>query len=585
MIKRRLPQFSRKNDQPVWYVRIATRILALNILLLLVPVLALGFFREYEQRLLDAQEHAMTQQGRFLAAWLSETSVGMDLLDRAAARRTLAALQQRHTARFRIIAADYSLLADSSALLAVSDADSLQPSAQASLRIGADRPVSATLLDPAAERTWLYRVMSWPIRWWRRYVAPPQTPLEAADFYEDRLLLDGPEVQAALAGRYGSTTRYSPAGQTSVTLYTALPIRQSDRVLGAVLVSQSTYRILRNLYSLRLAAGRIFLWGLLLAVAGTFVLSFTITRPLSSLARLARASARPDGSVSLLRLKAGKRPDEIGDLQRSLALYAQALQERANRAEGFASDVAHELKNPIASALASLEVLETVPAGPQRDRFMASVRSELERMRAVLDSLRLLAVVEAASDKLPPEPTESHLAKPELAAAEVVAVGSFLESFLGNAEAKLSRPISFSLSGLDRETEPLLVAMPGAMLEIAVGNLLDNAVGFCPDGGRVAFCCRRSPPVSGQAWLEILIADDGPGVPPEHAEQIFNRFFTWRPAIDRRSHSGLGLSIARAIVRAGGGSLALLTAFETKHLPADWPAGACFVLRLPLYRA
>ncbi|MBU0937046.1 MAG: HAMP domain-containing protein [Spirochaetes bacterium] len=605
-------------NRPRWPYRIAVRIFAFNLLLLLVPVLALGFFRNYEQSLLDAQEHAMTQQGRFLAAWLS---AGESAVDRAAARQALAALEQRHTARFRIVAADNSLLADSS--VAGRTQAALVPAEESTIKLlslrNADytEPASVTAgSEPAtaAESTWIYRLMSLPVRLWRRYIARPAVPLESVDYYEGRRMLDGPEVQAALAGRYGAITRVAPAGQNSVTLYTALPVLHEGQVVAAVLVSQSTYRILDNLYNLRLDAGRTFLAGLALAVLGTLLLSFTITRPLGRLAALARKAVRPDGTVQTVLLPDSRRPDEIGDLQRSLSYFATALQDQAGRAEAFASDVAHELKNPITSARASLEVLETVRDQEQGRHFIASARLELDRMLELLASLRLLATaeagrsaasvpgagVDAAASQGAVGPTSTdkrdtgeRSCDPAFVIRQVLQALADNPAFVGKLPEIRFDNFLPALPGYGRAG--LQAGISSSSLRIIVRNLVENAVGFTPATTPLLLVLRlrlstpadqTAPGNPGSDIIELLVADSGPGVPPEHREKIFTRFFTWRPDQDRRSHSGLGLSIARGLARAVDGDVGLLdTAANVPvaaGLAAELPGGACFFVHLPI---
>jgi len=590
--------------RPRLVFRIATRIFTLNVLLLLVPVLALGFFRDYERSLLAAQEQSMAQQGRFLAAWLGQAA---GALSPSQARAALAALRQRHTARIRVVGPDGSLYADSSVHGAVAEpvaaelglADQTEPAKtwSSAVESGAGRVAASLeeLSQPPAEAHWLYRLMSWPVRLWRRWLGPPTAPPAGADYYAGVDRLAGSEVMAALAGRYGALTRISPSGEASVTLYSALPIQRGDRVAGVVLVSQSTWRILSDLYSLRLAAGQTFAWGIGLALLGTLLLSLTITRPLARLAASARQSLSADGRPQALVTEPGRRPDEIGDLQRALASLSQALQERAARAEAFAADVAHELKNPIASAAASLELLETLVDPVERRRFGASARRELERLREVLGSLRLLATAEARA------------VGPAVGrAADVLAV-------LRRLVAELTGPGQVAISLTTRLPErPIALGVEPALLAIAIKNLLENAQDFSPAGSAVRLICGLEPASGhavaghgaaghGAAWLWLLVHDAGPGVPPEHRDRLFQRFFTWRPQGDKRSHSGLGLAITLAIARAGGGDLgflaapvaaaapapptsllALVTEFsaESGALPGA-PIGATFWLRLP----
>jgi two-component system sensor histidine kinase ChvG len=105
-------------------------------------------------------------------------------------------------------------------------------------------------------------------------------------------------------------------------------------------------------------------------------------------------------------------------------------------------------------------------------------------------------------------------------------------------------------------------------------NLIDNAISFSPDGGTVTVSAQRM----GQT-LRVVVEDEGPGIPPDNLETIFNRFYTERPAeTDFGNNSGLGLSIARQIAEGLGGRIWA----ENRVGPAPGPAGARFIVELPL---
>jgi two-component system sensor histidine kinase ChvG len=119
-------------------------------------------------------------------------------------------------------------------------------------------------------------------------------------------------------------------------------------------------------------------------------------------------------------------------------------------------------------------------------------------------------------------------------------------------------------------------------LSQVIVNLLDNAISFSPPGGRVTVAARR---VGHE--IQIAVEDEGPGIPPENLERIFERFYTDRPQESFGQNSGLGLNISRQIVVAHGGRLwaenRLLSATSAKTVRETerGPSGARFVIRLP----
>ena len=265
-LRPRLPRFA---------YRISLRLLVINLLVVFLPVMAVLALGTYERQLLASLEHALVQQARVLASALS----GGEALDVDAADHILAELAARHDARLRVVDGVGRLVADSSLPAAADEVTLATPGDTRSRADAVVDDATATVDEPGQRDSLLYRLASGPVRLWRRYLGAPAPPLEDSEFYSGAIQLDGGEVRAALAGRYGAATRISSGGQVSVTLYSAIPIWGNDReVLGAVLASQSTFRILTDLYDLRLDLFRIFLLSVAAAVALTLFLSATITR-------------------------------------------------------------------------------------------------------------------------------------------------------------------------------------------------------------------------------------------------------------------------------------------------------------------
>jgi two-component system sensor histidine kinase ChvG len=352
--------------------QITVRVLAFNALIVFVPIAGILSLGTYERQLLDSLERSLVQQGRVFAAGLEDAGPRLQ----AAAVRLLTSLRQRREARLRVVDIHGTLLADSSSIeppdssaaAGGSQAGSGGPAgapgaAGAGINAGAAGgstipPAGAAQPAPrSAQEAFLYRLASFPIRVWRRYLRPPQPPTESDEFYSGARVLDGPEIKDALAGNYGAATRIT-SGQQSITLYSAIPVFQAGKVIGAVLVSQSTFRILSDLYTLRLDIFRLFLWSALTAVVLSLFVSATITVPIRRLRDQAHAVLDPRG-----RLVGGMVPsrarDEVGELSRSLAELTARLERHMRLLESFASDVSHELKNPLASIRAAAELART----------------------------------------------------------------------------------------------------------------------------------------------------------------------------------------------------------------------------------
>ena len=271
---------------------ITLRLLAFNLLLVFLPAAGFLYLDTYERQMLAAQERSMVQQGRSLAAALS--GQGETWSEQAAP--LLKRLERRTEARLRVIARDGTLLADSSLL---------GPRAA-----GAAQTVESSLRDSPLYRAGALLIHLVP----RRFRRPAPAGDDAA-FYTTSNFLEGREVVAALAGRYGAATRLSAGGQRSVTLYSALPVRRGRDVVGVVLVSQSTFRILEALYEVRLGVFQIFLATVVVAVVLSLLVATTIARPLRRLARQAQEVVDRRGRLRG-HFQGSKKRDEIGDLAR-----------------------------------------------------------------------------------------------------------------------------------------------------------------------------------------------------------------------------------------------------------------------------
>ena len=516
-----------------FFSRITVRLLAFNLLIVFLPIAGLLYLDTYEKQLLRSLEHALVQQGRILASALS----GQDPLQAESARRILLELEQRHEARLRVLDPEGRLLADSSRLGPPSDRPESEPPPAAS-RV--PREVNPGSL-PAQQRL-LYRIAIYPVQLYRRVFRPPQPPLESAEFYVNTDTLMGPEIREALAGRYGAATRISTGGQRSVTLYSAIPVRSGESVVGAVLVSQSTYRILRDLYDLRLEIFTVFLVSLAAAVALSLLASTTIATPVRKLRRQAREILDHRGRLRG-QFRFNRRRDEIGDLSRSLEEMTRKLQGHLEFVESFASDISHEFRNPLASIRSAAEMSARTDSGKDRDRFLSLIQKEVERMQHLLGAVREISLLDAQLED-------------ETRAA--VDIGQILRQVL--AARKIRGDCANPVQLIER-TGPVIVTMAPERLIQVLENLLENALSFAETEVRIELGRERGYGV-------VSFEDDGPGIPEQHLAKIFTRFFTYRP--DESSseagdcpdhHLGLGLAIVKAIaegyggrVRAGNGS-------------------------------
>jgi two-component system, OmpR family, sensor kinase len=211
------------------------------------------------------------------------------------------------------------------------------------------------------------------------------------------------------------------------------------------------------------------------------------------------------------------------------------------RQRQLVADASHELRTPLTSILANLELLTEVLDGERGEAARSALRSS-QRMRRLVGDLLLLARADA-NRQLPREPTDVGRVLVE-AAAELGPVADGHELTIDSDEAVVN--------GARDELHRMTL------------NLMENAISHTPEGTHVS---ARVAADNGEVLLTV--EDNGPGVPTELRERVFERFV--RGAGDRGSSSGLGLSIVRAVAESHGGSVEL----------EDARPGARFVVRLP----
>jgi two-component system, OmpR family, sensor histidine kinase ChvG len=495
--------------------RIGLRLLAFNLLVVFVPVTGVFYLDVYETKLLQAQEREMVQQARVLAAVLG----GAEGLDAEGLTGTFARLERRGEARLRVFDAGGALIADSDRVQAdtssavpnlypVEPVGPLSTRKRILYRLGA-RMANARAAVSSRLRSLLTR-------------SPAAAPTDHGPGTLDDVLRE------ALAGRYGAVTRPTP-GQRSLTLFSGLPIRHEGQIVGAVVVSQSTFRILQALYAIRLRLFEIVVASIVAAAALTTLAATTIVRPLTRLRSRADALAKRRGAQPV-DFPATNRHDEIGALARALQHLTRRLDEQIARLEAFAADVAHEFRNPLASISAAADTIGASESAEERQRFLQMMRRDIQRLDRLVSGTRDLARLDGQI---------------EHDAQEIVDVGEIVRALADTI--RQAHGVAVSIRGDDTAW---LVRGSRERLTQAIENLLSNACELTSAGTTIdaAFAAI----VNG---CRLTIADRGPGIPDAHIERVFDRFFSYRPGGDRREHLGLGLAIAKQVIEGYGGAI------------------------------
>ncbi|AGI66072.1 two component signal transduction histidine kinase [Octadecabacter antarcticus 307] len=309
---------------------------------------------------------------------------------------------------------------------------------------------------------------------------------------------------------------------------------------------------------------QMFIIGIVVSIAMSLVLASTIAHPLSELAKAAELGRdRNARKMSPHRIHIPDltgRPDEIGRLSGAIRGMVSALFERIEGNEQFAADVAHEIKNPLASLRSAVGTLRKVTREDHRERMLEVIEHDVQRLD------RLVSDISNASR------LDSELVKEEEEAFNLIKTLGNLTEFLGN-QAK-ERGVDF-ISDLPKDPIEIM-GLEGRLAQVFV-NLISNALSFCEDGDAIRVWARKR-----ESRVLIVVEDTGPGIPEGALQKVFQRFYSERPATQFGDNSGLGLAISKQIVEAHGGVIWAENIRPTDADIGSEPLGARFVVGLPV---
>lgn len=561
---------------PLTYVRrifgsivfssLTRRILFLNLLALLVLVSGILYLNQFREGLIDARVESLLTQGEIISGAIAtsasvetdsitidpqkllELQAGQSLsptfsdevfpFDPALIAPVLKRVISPTRTRARIYDQDASLLLDSQFLYSSGQV----------LRFDLDAP-------DQTEMDFLMRIS----QFLNRLFQPSNLAI-----YEETPDADGsiyPEVMNALTGGRGAVVRITRQGELIVSV--AVPVQRFRAVLGVLLLSTQAGDIDKIVQAERAAIFRVFSVAAIVTIILSLILASTIATPLRRLSAAALRVKRgvktreeiPDFSI---------RQDEIGNLSTALRDMTAALYGRIDAIESFAADVSHELKNPLTSLRSAVETLPLAKNQVSRDRLLQVIQHDVQRLD------RLISDISDASR------LDAELARDDAQTLDLVVLLHDLVD------------ISRQIAGDDKDIELLLTVESAAKqqnykihghdlrLGQVMTNLIENARSFVPaNGGRIAIELSHK----GQN-CQIDVKDNGPGIPIEHIDRVFERFYTDRPASEGfGQNSGLGLSISRQIIEAHGGTI---SAKNLKSGASEKIEGACFTIILPL---
>ncbi|MFM9939889.1 MAG: stimulus-sensing domain-containing protein [Hyphomicrobiaceae bacterium] len=384
------------------------------------------------------------------------------------------------------------------------------------------------------------------------------------------------EVRQALAGiTPNPMLLLNEKGAQIVSL--AVPIQRRNNTQGALLLSTPPGQIDNILAAERRVIYALALMAMLTTLMASMLLARTIAGPVH------RLSAAADNVSRSINARAdlpdySDRQDEVGQMAGAIRRMTATLYKRIEASEKFAADVAHELKNPLTAAQSTAESLIYAKTPEQRNQCVTQIRGELKRLN------RLITDVANAS-RLDAELARQTTRPVDLAEVLTGIVDVFRDLGKGdNVTVRLAIDPEAASQGA------LMVKGHDGRLGQVVTNLVDNAISFSSEGSNVTVTAARIG-----SEVEFAIVDEGPGMPEDKLEQVFERFYSDRPESDRTrgKNSGLGLSISREIIAAHGGRIwaenrrgpPATTTVDAGGHPSEADegsiTGARFVVRLP----
>jgi len=336
------------------------------------------------------------------------------------------------------------------------------------------------------------------------------------------------DVKLTLEGEYGARVRRDPNNPDApAALFVAAPIRVAGKMAGVLTVIKPTTNIAAFVSA---AMPRIFRIGAI-SLASAIILglgvSMWVTRQVGRLTRYAN-NVREGRRVPFPKLAR----TELKTMGIAFEKMREALDGRAY-VEQYVEALTHEIKSPISAIRGAAEIMEDSSiTTEQRIRFLSNIQSETHRIQGLVDRMLKLTELEG---------------RRELGSRVPVALAAIVRTIRDGAAPALAK------KGLRVDSdvaETITVAGDPLLLDLAVSNLVQNAIDFSPRNGRIAVTCKRDG-----ARIELCIDDEGPGIPEFARSRVFEKFFSLeRPETGKKS-TGLGLNFAKEVAALHGGSV------------------------------
>ncbi|MEO1493576.1 MAG: stimulus-sensing domain-containing protein [Pseudomonadota bacterium] len=526
------------------------RIIFFNLVGLAMLVAGMTYLSNEKRNLIDVYIEALRKQGEIVAIGIAETaavdSAGRPSFDPAKSATVLARLSEPTGVRMRLYDNGQRLTADTYSL-----SESGAPIEVFQLGPPATHPDSGLM-----ERfEGLYERLN-------SYFGSEETDT----YYEVSKpgVSSDSEVMLAAQGQIANSVRVNSQGEVVVSV--AIPVTQLKVILGVLQLSTVGGDIERFVSEEKKAVLEIFFLAAIVSVLLSILLANMIASPIRDLAKAAHSeganAARPISPEKPEIPDLTHRTDEIGELSGALIRMTGALYARIGAIESFASDVAHEIKNPLTSLRSAVETMHYAKTPEQRQRLLDVIQNDVKRMDRLVTDISNASRLDAELVRERMEPFN---------------LGDLIQMLCGVTEAQGS-DLNVTVD-LDLPDGGLVAhGLEGRIAQV-VTNLLGNALSFSPQDGTIRVVGRKQR----NGAVTVTVEDDGPGIPPDNLSSIFERFYSERPDSEAfGNHSGLGLSISRQIIQAHDGKIWAENIQDPDHPDdVDKRLGARFTFTLP----
>jgi len=513
------------------------RILAVNIIAIMILGLGILYLGQYTDSLIEGELAGLRSEAQLFSGAISEGAVRpvyqissipfsdpqqIEAIKPELARRMVRRLGEIGKSRIRLYAIDGSVLADSHQISSAAGTAGVE---MENLLPVPPRVTFDSLFTQSATR-FLDLI---PMK--TQLVPFPETLVSNIYTF--------PDTQASLSGSVQASAWKDKNGRIVLTV--AAPIQKVKQVMGVVLLLRDGSELEKSIAEVRVDVFRVFLGALGITVMLSIYLSGLISRPLQRLAFAAEAVRQGKGRhIEIPDMS--HRNDEIGDLSIALRDMTYAIFTRMDTIERFAADVAHEIKNPLTSLRSAVETARRVTDEGNRQKLMDIIQHDVQRMD------RLISDISSAS-RLDAELSRDEMGRVDLTALMYRLRDAYKKPLKRVAETQDDGDSKIVLD-LPEEAGLFVKGNTDRLAQV-FGNLLSNALSFSPDNGSVTVRVLVQ-----NETIIVQVDDQGPGIPENKLQTIFERFYTERPQHESYGeHSGLGLSISKQIVDAHGGQL------------------------------